>query len=225
MPQTRCVRTLVEPVGERDRPLGGLGNGRGDGGPDPGEPRPRLDRRARRLPAAGEALPRGRRASLSRPSPCVFDEPLLDVAADVEQQAGESGSRALRRPVRTCSPATSCSNAVGELPARRHSVADPRRDEDCPRQAPRGRCPCSPGSAPPARRAFAELRAIDRDALRRGRVDHVHRDDDRLAQIEQLAGEVEVPVEVGRIDDGEDHIRSWYQQRRQQMSVLLQRLR
>ena len=43
--------------------------------------------------------------------------------------------------------------------------------------------------------------------LRRGHVDHVDRDDDRHAQIEHLAGQVEVAVEVGRIDDGDDDVR------------------
>ena len=45
-----------------------------------------------------------------------------------------------------------------------------------------------------------------RDALALGHVDHVERDDDRHAQLQHLRRQVEVALEVGGIDDGDDDV-------------------
>ena len=66
----------------------------------------------------------------------------------------------------------------------------------------------SPGSARPARRVCsASAVGVDRQPLRLGHVDHVQRHDDRHAQFQELRRQVQVAVEVGRIDDGQDHVR------------------
>ena len=47
---------------------------------------------------------------------------------------------------------------------------------------------------------------VDRDALPLGDVDHVQRDDDRHAQLQDLRRQVEIALQVGRIDDGDDDV-------------------
>ena len=47
---------------------------------------------------------------------------------------------------------------------------------------------------------------VDADALALGHVDHVQGDDDRHAQLQDLRGQVEVALEVGGIDDGDDDV-------------------
>jgi hypothetical protein len=46
------------------------------------------------------------------------------------------------------------------------------------------------------------------DAAALGDVDHVERDHERQPGVEQLRHEVEVALEVARVDDGEDSIRA-----------------
>ena len=110
-------------------------------------------------------------------------------------------------PSSACSAATSVSNASGNAgPAGAFAALRGRRASPCVSSA----IPDAPvrlDRHDRRRRVVRdELRAVDLDALRRGRVDHVQRDDDRHAEIEQLTREVEVAVEVGGIDDGEHDI-------------------
>jgi len=41
-----------------------------------------------------------------------------------------------------------------------------------------------------------------------GDIDHVQGDDERHAELEELAGQVEIPLQVGGVDDIDDHFRA-----------------
>ena len=55
---------------------------------------------------------------------------------------------------------------------------------------------------------FAQRHQINDEAVFLRDVHHVQRDDDGDAEFEHLRGDVEVAVQVGRIHDGDDHIRA-----------------
>ena len=54
---------------------------------------------------------------------------------------------------------------------------------------------------------FGKLHRIEAKARFLGHVDHVHRDDGREAELENLEGELEMPLEIRGIDDTDDEIR------------------
>ena len=53
---------------------------------------------------------------------------------------------------------------------------------------------------------FFETRRVDLDPGARGEIEHVQRDDDGPAEVENLVNEVEVPLEIGGVDNADDAV-------------------
>src|SRR6185437_8003596 len=192
----------VEAVGPGDGSNGGFFNSGSDDRPHPTVAGAGFDGRHREA-GLGQSLSR-RIEMLSQLGTGPPDEPLLAVAADVEQQSPRQERR----------------DFVAEFLLERRDLLFELRREGRPA---RGRAAFRRfqkylGQGVEAD-SFVRLHwhdgnaefgtqflAIDGDAMGFGRVHHVDGENDRFAEIEQLTGQIKVAIEVDGIDDGKDDI-------------------